>query len=118
MIEFSQTFEKSINRLNSLSEDTYYNVYSRFEWPESLPEDVRTQLATILEEVTVERNAAVGQVDADARQAVLDAGSTIIELDATQRQAWVDAMKPVWDQFNGDVGQENIEAAQAINAKH
>ena len=40
MIEFSQTFEKQINRLNSLSEDTYYNVYSRFEWPESLPEDV------------------------------------------------------------------------------
>jgi len=27
-------------------------------------------------------------------------------------------MMPVWDQFVGDVGQENIDAAQAINAKH
>jgi len=25
---------------------------------------------------------------------------------------------PVWAQFVGDVGQENIDAAQAINAKH
>jgi C4-dicarboxylate-binding protein DctP len=25
---------------------------------------------------------------------------------------------PVWDQFVGDVGQENIDAAQVINAKH
>ena len=33
-----------------------------------------------------------------------------------QRQAWVDAMKPVWDKFAGDVGQDKIDAAQAINA--
>ncbi|MEM9130066.1 MAG: C4-dicarboxylate ABC transporter, partial [Pseudomonadota bacterium] len=32
-----------------------------------------------------------------------------------QRAKWVDAMKPVWEQFKGDVGQENIDAAQAIN---
>jgi len=25
---------------------------------------------------------------------------------------------PVWAQFVGDVGQENIDAAQAINANH
>jgi C4-dicarboxylate-binding protein DctP len=79
---------------------------------------VRTQLATILEEVTVERNNAVGQVDSDARQAILDAGAKIVELDADQRQAWVDAMLPVWGQFTADVGQENIDAAQAINANH
>ncbi|MDG1168710.1 MAG: DctP family TRAP transporter solute-binding subunit [Sulfitobacter sp.] len=95
-----------------------YMVVTSTDWWESLPDDVRTQLATILEEVTIERNAAVGQVDADARQAVLDAGSPIIELTAEQRQVWVDAMMPVWAQFVGDVGQENIDAAQAINAKH
>ncbi|MGC1495581.1 MAG: DctP family TRAP transporter solute-binding subunit [Sulfitobacter sp.] len=93
-----------------------YMVVVGSDWWGSLDEDVRTQLATILEEVTVERNAAVGQVDSNARQAVLDAGSTIIELDADQRQVWVDAMKPVWEEFIGDVGQENVDAAQAINA--
>ncbi|MGB3244400.1 MAG: TRAP transporter substrate-binding protein [Sulfitobacter sp.] len=93
-----------------------YMVVTSTDWWDSLEPDVRDQLATILAEVTTERNAAVGQVDMDARQAVLDAGSTIIELDPEQRQVWVDAMKPVWDQFIGDVGQENIDAAQAINA--
>jgi C4-dicarboxylate-binding protein DctP len=95
-----------------------YMVVTNVDWWESLDADVRDQLATILEEVTVSRNAAVGQVDADSRQAVLDAGGTIRELTAEQRQAWVDAMLPVWDQFVGDVGQENIDAAQAINANH
>ena len=92
-----------------------YMVVTSVDWWDSLPEDVRTQLATILTEVTTERNAAVNEVDKEARQAVLDAGGVIRELTAEQRQAWVDAMKPVWDQFVEDVGQENIDAAQAIN---
>jgi C4-dicarboxylate-binding protein DctP len=95
-----------------------YMVVTSTDWWNSLPDDVRTQLATILEEVTTTRNAAVGEVDAEARQAILDAGSKIIELDADARQVWVDAMMPVWAEFTADVGQENIDAAQAINAKH
>ncbi|EEB85681.1 DctP family TRAP transporter solute-binding subunit [Roseobacter sp. GAI101] len=95
-----------------------YMVVTSTDWWNGLPDDVRTQLATILEEVTVSRNAAVGEVDAEARQAILDAGSKIVELDAAGRQVWVDAMMPVWEEFTADVGQENIDAAQAINAKH
>ncbi|MFW2544049.1 DctP family TRAP transporter solute-binding subunit [Primorskyibacter sp. 2E107] len=95
-----------------------YMLVTSIDWWESLPEDVRTQLTTIVDEVTQERNAAVSQVDQEARQAVLDAGGVIRELTPEQRQAWLDKMKPVWEQFVGDVGQENIDAAQAINAKH
>ncbi|MCZ4258890.1 TRAP transporter substrate-binding protein [Sulfitobacter sp. G21635-S1] len=95
-----------------------YMVVVSTDWWDSLPEDVRTQLATIMDEVTAERNAAVAQVDAEARQAILDAGGVIRELDAEQREAWVSAMKPVWEEFVADVGQENIDAAQAINEKH
>ncbi|MDD9721409.1 TRAP transporter substrate-binding protein [Sulfitobacter sp. PR48] len=95
-----------------------YMVVVSTDWWDSLPEDVRTQLATIMDEVTAERNAAVAQVDAEARQAILDAGGVIRELNAEQREAWVSAMKPVWEEFVADVGQENIDAAQAINEKH
>lgn len=95
-----------------------YMVVTSVDWWEGLPADVRDQLATILEEVTVSRNAAVGEVDAEARAAVLAAGGVIRELDAAQRQAWVEAMMPVWGKFVADVGQENIDAAQAINANH
>jgi C4-dicarboxylate-binding protein DctP len=95
-----------------------YMVVTGTDWWDSLPEDVRTQLGTIIAEVTTERNAAVGEVDGQARQAILDAGGVIRELSLEQREEWVTAMKPVWEQFKGDVGQENIDAAQAINAKH
>ncbi len=95
-----------------------YMLVVSTDWWDSLDADVRDQLATIIEEVTAERNAAVDQVDMDARQAILDAGGKIVELDDTQRQAWVDAMKPVWEEFVADIGQENIDAAQAINANH
>ena len=95
-----------------------YMLVTSVDFWDGLPEDVRTQLGTIINEVTVKNNAEGGDTDAKARQAVVDAGTTIRELTSEQRQAWVDVMKPVWGQFVGDVGQENIDAAQAINAKH
>ena len=93
-----------------------YLVVTSVDWLDSLEADTRDQFLTIFNEVTAERNAAVGEVDADNRQAVLDAGGVIRELTAEQRAEWVEAMQPVWAQFLEDVGQENIDAAQAINA--
>ena len=93
-----------------------YLVVVSTDWWDGLDAGVRDQLATILNEVTTERNAAVAEVDAQARQAILDAGGEIRELTTEQRQMWVDAMLPVWDQFIDDVGQENVDAAQALNA--
>ena len=92
-----------------------YLVVASTDFLDSLDPAVRDQFLTILEEVTVERNAAVGEVDLAARQSILDAGGKIVELTPEQRQVWVDVMKPVWTQFADEVGQENIDAAQAIN---
>ncbi len=93
-----------------------YLVVASTDWLDGLDPEVRDQFLTILKEVTDERNAAVNQVDLEARQAILDAGGTIRELTPEQRQAWVDAMKPVWEQFEEGVGADNIAAAQEINA--
>jgi len=95
-----------------------YLVVTSVEWWNGLDADVRTQLGTILDEVTAERNAAVGKVDEDAKAAILAAGGVIRELTPEQRQAWVDAMKPVWAKFEGDIGADIIAAAQASNASN
>ena len=93
-----------------------YLVVANVDWLESLDADVRDQFLTILGEVTTTRNAESTAVNNAAKQSIIDAGGTIRSLNAEQRQEWVDTMRPVWDKFSDDVGQENIDAAQAINA--
>ena len=93
-----------------------YLVVTSVDWLDSLDADVRDQFVTILDEVTATRNAEAFNVNQQNRQAILDAGGVIRELTPEQRQAWVDTMKPVWDKFAGDVGQEMIDAAQSFNA--
>lgn len=93
-----------------------YLVVTSVDWLDSLDPAVREQFLTILSEVTTTRNSEAFAVNESAKQAIIDAGGTIRQLDATQRAAWVEAMKPVWDKFAGDVGQDMIEAAQQFNS--
>lgn len=91
-----------------------YLVVTSGEWWEGLDGDVRDQLATILREVTVSRNAESFAVNEKAKEAVIAAGGVVRQLTDEQRAAWVETLKPVWKQFEGDVGAEMIEAAQKI----
>ena len=93
-----------------------YLVVTSVDFLDSLDADTRDQFLTILGEVTETRNAEAFAVNEEAKQSILDAGGVIRELTDEQRATWVETMRPVWDQFVDDVGQENIDAAQAINA--
>jgi len=93
-----------------------YLVVASVDWLDSLDDDIRGQFLTILREVTETRNTEAFAVNQSARQAVIDGGGIVRELTPEQRQAWVDAMKPVWTQFEDEVGADNIAAAQEINA--
>ena len=95
-----------------------YLLVTSTEWLEGLDADVRDQFLTIVAEVTETRNAESTRINAEARAAIEAAGGAVRDLTPEQRQAWVDAMLPVWAQFEGDVGTDNIAAAQAINANH
>ena len=92
-----------------------YLVVTSTEWWEGLPGDVRDQLATIINEVSATRNAQSTSVNEEAKAAVIAAGSVVRQLTPEQRSRWVAAMKPVWAQFEGDVGADTIAAAQAAN---
>ena len=92
-----------------------YLLVTSTEWLNSLDDDFREQFVKITNEVTIEANASVAAKEAENRQNILDSGSTIRELSDEQREQWVSTMKPVWDRFRDDVGQDVIDAAQASN---
>jgi len=93
-----------------------YLVVTSTEWWDGLPDDVRTQLKTILDEVSATRNAESARVNEEAKQAVIAAGGEVRTLTPEQRAMWIETMKPVWAQFEDDIGADLISAAQASNA--
>ena len=93
-----------------------YLVVTSVDFWDGLPDDVRGQLSQIIAEVSATRNGESTKVNAAAKQSIIDAGGVVRTLTAEQREAWVSAMKPVWSKFEGDVGADNIAAAQQINA--
>ncbi len=92
-----------------------YLVVTSTKWWDGLPGDVRDQLKTILDEVTAARNAESTKVNEEAKAAIIAAGGVVRQLTNDQRAQWVQAMKPVWAQFEGDIGNDLIEAAQSHN---
>ena len=92
-----------------------YLVVASTEWWDGLPKDIRGPFGKILMEVTVQRNKEAYAVNQENKKKIIEAGGTIRTLNSQQREAWVKALRPVWDKFEKDVGADLIEAAQAAN---
>ncbi|MDX1593371.1 MAG: TRAP transporter substrate-binding protein [Gammaproteobacteria bacterium] len=92
-----------------------YLVVTSTKWWDGLPDDVRTQLKNIIDDVTAVRNAESTKVNEQAKQAIIDAGGVVRQLTPEQRAKWVETMKPVWAKFEDDIGKDLIEAAQSHN---
>jgi C4-dicarboxylate-binding protein DctP len=93
-----------------------YLLVTSTEWLEGLDPAVRDQFVKIADEVTLAANADVANKEGACRQNILDAGGAIRELTPEQRSEWVSTMKPVWDQFEGDIGKDVIDAAVAAGS--
>lgn len=92
-----------------------YFVATNAEFWNGLPDDIRTGLEEILDEVTEWGNARADEINASARQSIIDSGrSEVIELDADELAAWRRAMAPVWDEFRDRIGADLIDAATAM----
>ncbi len=92
-----------------------YLVVTSTEWWDELPDDVRDQFAAILTEVTTTRNQKSTEVNEANKQKIIESGGSVRTLTSEQRQAWVDALTPVWKKFEKDIGADLIEAALAAN---
>ncbi len=92
-----------------------YLVVTSTEWWDGLPADVRGQLSQILQEVTETRNSESTKVNNLNKKNMIAAGGVVRTLTDEQRQAWVDAMKPVWKKFEDQIGADLMDAALKSN---
>ena len=93
-----------------------YMVVTSAEFWMDLPDDVRAEVDAALREAVAFGNEVSAQQALDDRQKIIDSKrSEVIPLTAAERAQWVEAMKPVWKQFEGDIGKDLIAAALAAN---
>ncbi|MCK3657759.1 C4-dicarboxylate ABC transporter [Pasteurellaceae bacterium Pebbles2] len=93
-----------------------YMVITNTKFWNSLPEDVRTELSKILDEVSVVVNKHSHELNLADKQKIIASGSSkVLTLTPEQREKWREAMRPVWKQFEGQIGVDLIKAAEASN---
>lgn len=93
-----------------------YLVVSSVDFWEGLPADIRAELEKALAEAIEYGNAVAMAKDLEDKQKIIESKrSEIITLTEAERVQWVEAMKPVWKQFESAVGKENLDAAIASN---
>lgn len=88
-----------------------YLFMTSSEFLESLSDEERTQFLQIADEVTQAANLNVKAAEAANRANIIKAGGKVNTLTPAQRQEWVDAMAPVWKQFERYIGKDLIQAA-------
>ena len=80
----------------------------------SLPEDIRTELNAIVQEVSAWANDQSVIINQDGRRQIIESGqSEVLTLTADELAEWETAMRPVWEQFEGNIGKDFIAAALA-----
>jgi len=91
-----------------------YMVITSQDFWEDLPDDIRSELTAILAEVTEEVNRmAAEQSESDRQKVAAAEGVEILEPSPSDVQLWRDAMTPIWDQFQPEIGAAVIDAAIA-----
>ena len=93
-----------------------YMLVTSTEFWEGLPADVKPVLKKCIDEAVAFGNKISDEQAETDKKKIIDSGRTkIIELTDAQRKLWVEAMKPVWKKFEGDIGKEMLDAAVASN---
>ncbi|MEZ9522950.1 TRAP transporter substrate-binding protein [Enterovibrio norvegicus] len=93
-----------------------YMVTTSNEFWSGLPDADRDVLKKALDEAVAHGNQIANEKAMKDRQNIIDSGrSQVITLTDAERQQWVEVMKPVWGEFQEQIGQSLIDAAVASN---
>jgi len=80
----------------------------------SLPADIRTELEAIVQEVSAWANDQSARINQEGKQKIIESGvSEVLTLTPDELQLWQETMRPVWAQFEDNIGPDLIEAALA-----
>ncbi|MEO1090785.1 MAG: TRAP transporter substrate-binding protein [Pseudomonadota bacterium] len=91
-----------------------YLVASNENFWNGMPDDVKPIVEGALQEAIAYGNALAQSIDDEASAKVEASGyATIHELTPEQRALWIDAMRPVWAEFEEEIGADRIAAAAA-----
>ncbi len=93
-----------------------YMVVTSKEFWMSLDKDLQAEVKKALDEAIVFGNGIAAKKALDDRQKIIDSKrSKLIELSDAERSQWVEAMKPVWEEFEKEIGKDMIDAAYKSN---
>jgi len=89
-----------------------YLVVTSAEFWNGLPADIRAELEKAMDEALAHGNKVASEKDTTDMKRIAESGrSQIVKLSAAERAQWVEAMKPVWKKFEGEIGADLINAA-------
>jgi C4-dicarboxylate-binding protein DctP len=91
-----------------------YLVTVNPEFWDALPADIRDELDSIVHEFSSWANEQAAVINNDGRQKIIDSGvAEVVTLTPDELSNWQQVMRPVWGQFEGNIGTELIDAALA-----
>jgi len=121
---WSNIYSKKFNEVQKYITETNhgylgYLVVTNEQFWQYLPVDIRKELESILQEVTVWIRANALKINMANKQKVIDAGFTkVTELSDAERAVFQKALKPVHDQFREVIGGDLIDAVYKLNEKY
>lgn len=93
----------------------YMVVTGKAFW-DGLSEQDKKMIQTSMDEAIAYGNSIAESLNTRDRASIVNSGSSeIVTLTEAERQAWLNAMRPIWQQFESDIGADLIQAAQACN---
>jgi len=122
---WSNIYSKKIHEVQKYFSETNhgaldYLLVTSVKFWKSLPDDIREELEAIIVEVTQQVNEKAYALAMTNRQKVIDFGeqtgkTEVLTLSAEDLTKWRQAMEPVWQKFEEEIGKDVIEAALAAN---
>lgn len=93
-----------------------YLVVTSAEFWMGLDDDLQVEIQKALNEAIKYGNGiAAEKADSDKQKIIASKRSEVLELTDAERAQWVEAMRPVWKQFESEIGADQIKAAEAAN---